>query len=509
MLSDVSPLSVSSSDSQHQVFEYINPRAIELFGYTLEDVPDLATWWLRAYPDPAYRQQVMDKWTSQVVPALANNTRLEEPFETQVTCKDGSQRIIQWHFASVDGKSVRFGLDVTPRKEAERELHLVSERLQVATQAASIGIWDWDVVKNKLVWDDAMYPLYGIDREDFSGGYEAWRQALHPADVERMDQAIQAALRGEREYDEEFRIVRPDGSLRHLHATARTSRDADGKPLRMVGVNYDVTERKHSEEALRSSRQMLQSVLDHFPGAVFWKDLASTYLGSNRACASAAGLAEPEDIIGKTDFELWDPADAPGYVADDRQVMTQGVAKLGIIEKLLKADGETIWFETNKVPIRNESGEVIGILGSATDITLRMRTEQELRLATDRLQLATHAAGIGSWDWDVVTGESIWDDAMCHLYGREDSLGYEAWTKVVHPEDLERMEKAIQAALQGERDYIEEFRIFWPDGSLRHLHASGRAFLGCRRKAHPHGGRQLRHHRAEACRGELRVTACK
>ena len=136
---------------------------------------------------------------------------------------------------------------MTSRHEAERELRQVSERLQMATEAAGIGIWDWDVVNNELVWDDAMCRFYGIRQEDFTGAIEAWRAALHPADAGRMEHAIAAALEGDREYKEEFRIVLPDGSLRHLHGSARVYRDVDGKPLRMVGVNYDITERKRDE----------------------------------------------------------------------------------------------------------------------------------------------------------------------------------------------------------------------------------------------------------------------
>ena len=136
---------------------------------------------------------------------------------------------------------------MTPREEAERELRLVSERLQMATAAAGIGIWDWDVVKNELVWDDAMCRFYGTRREDFAGTLEAWRKALYPDDAQRMETALMAALDGEREFKEEFRIILPDGSLRHLQGSARIYRDANGKPLRMVGVNYDITERKKDE----------------------------------------------------------------------------------------------------------------------------------------------------------------------------------------------------------------------------------------------------------------------
>jgi PAS domain S-box-containing protein len=144
---------------------------------------------------------------------------------------------------------------IAENKLTEEALRLSSERLQLATHAANIGIWDWDVVKNELVWDDSMYRLYGIHREDFGGAYDAWVRTLHPEDKAWTEGEIQAALSGEREYAPEFRIIWPDGSIRNIKADSQTFRDRDGKPLRMIGTNIDVTERKQAEEALRQSEQ--------------------------------------------------------------------------------------------------------------------------------------------------------------------------------------------------------------------------------------------------------------
>ena len=117
------------------------------------------------------------------------------------------------------------------------------ERLKLATRAAHIGIWDWDVEQNKLIWDDSMYALYGIQKEDFGGAYDAWTRTIHPEDLNYTDAEIQAALRGEREYAPEFRVILPDGSIRFIKAASKTLFDGNGKPLRMLGTNVDITER--------------------------------------------------------------------------------------------------------------------------------------------------------------------------------------------------------------------------------------------------------------------------
>jgi PAS domain S-box-containing protein len=103
-----------------------------------------------------------------------------------------------------------------------------------------------------------MYQLYGIKKGDFGGAYDAWIRTVHPEDKANTDGEIQAALRGEREYAPEFRIVRPDGSIRHIKADSRTFKDREGKPLRMIGTNIDLTERKQTEEILRRLNEELE-----------------------------------------------------------------------------------------------------------------------------------------------------------------------------------------------------------------------------------------------------------
>lgn len=132
----------------------------------------------------------------------------------------------------------------------------VDERLQIATHAAKIGIWDWDVTKNELVWDDSMYAIYGIRPGDFSVAYEAWSHTILPEDKARTEGQVQAALRGECEYAQEFRITWPDGSIHHIKADSQTFRNSDGKALRMVGTNIDVTEQRKLEEQVRQFQKM-------------------------------------------------------------------------------------------------------------------------------------------------------------------------------------------------------------------------------------------------------------
>lgn len=145
--------------------------------------------------------------------------------------------------------------------QARLEMSILLDRIEAAASAGIIGIWDWDVVNNKLVWDKVMYQLYGMNESDFGGAYEAWASALHPDDKEYAENEIRAALRGEREYAPEFRVIWPDGSVHYLKAVARTTYDEQGKPIRMIGVNYDLTEQKKIQQELDK-----QASLDQLTG---------------------------------------------------------------------------------------------------------------------------------------------------------------------------------------------------------------------------------------------------
>ena len=194
---------------------------------------------------------------------------LAKHYERRFRRKDGETVWVLVSAASIFDDEHRFqgaiamATDITERRRAEDDLRLMNERFALATAAARMGVWDWYIESDKLVWDDGMYELYGMKRGDFAGAYDAWLQGVHPDDRALAHEAITAAIRGEREYDVEFRVVWPSGAIHYIKAYAQTVRDAQGKPLRMTGVNFDITGRKRAEaEVLRLNAELEQRVAD-------------------------------------------------------------------------------------------------------------------------------------------------------------------------------------------------------------------------------------------------------
>jgi PAS domain S-box-containing protein len=145
------------------------------------------------------------------------------------------------------------------KKEAEAKKNLL-ERLDLATKAANLGVWDKDLRNNHVVWNDRMYELHGMNKENIVDMQEAWRNSLHPDDAASNEAEIQQALRGDKNYHTAFRVIHPDGTLKHIRSYGKVTRDANGAPLHMIGISYDITGYKQAEDKLRESEQKYRSL---------------------------------------------------------------------------------------------------------------------------------------------------------------------------------------------------------------------------------------------------------
>ena len=236
-----------------------------------------------------------------------------------------------------------------------------------------------DLNGNVVYLNERFIQTFGYTLDDIPT-LEQWWQRAYPDITYRQEvSAIWRKTRDMADQDgkdiepRDYRVTCKDGMVRQVKIFGTRIGDKN------LVILDDVTERRRVDETLQKSRLMLLDVIENFPGVVFWKDCHSVYLGCNKAFAHAAGLHEPDEIIGKTDDDLpWARFEAATYQADDQEVMISGHPKLGIIETQNQAEGRVAWFETNKVPLVDGSGKVIGILGTSNDITARKMAEDQL-----------------------------------------------------------------------------------------------------------------------------------
>jgi PAS domain S-box-containing protein len=214
-------------------------------------------------------------------------------------------------YALITGLSV-LGLNIMHRRQrrhyqevehAEAKRRESSERLKLAAEAAGIGIWEYSPDTGKLQWNESMFPLFGLDPNDFHSRYEDWRSAVLPEDLSYVEPELQEALEGRKTFDSRFRIRKSDGEIRVIRGVGRLYRDKLGQVTRMIGINEDVTERVRAEEALRQREQDLQSILNNIPSLIgYWdRDLRNRF--GNEAHRRWYGI-ETEKMQGKHMLEL-------------------------------------------------------------------------------------------------------------------------------------------------------------------------------------------------------------
>lgn len=270
--------------------------------------------------------------------------------------------------------------------DVERSLHTsearllqATERLSLATRAGGVGIWDWDVPQNSLVWDEQMFRLYGIIAEQFSGAYEAWKAGLHPEDLTRGDAEIQMALRGEKAFDTEFRVIWPDRTVHTLRGLATVQRDASGQPIRMIGTNWDITQQKLAEVALKASEKILLQSQSIAGLGSYMLDLATGRWTSSEVLNGIFGIDGSHDHS----VENWAALIHPEW----RETMTryfaeEVVGRGGAFDKEYKIvraeDGVERWVHGLGELEFNPQGLPVRMLGTIMDITVRKQAEEAL-----------------------------------------------------------------------------------------------------------------------------------
>ena len=370
--------------AQDGLFRFVNPMTLRLLGVDSEQ--ELID---RPFPEfihPDDRSMVVENYRRRIA-----NEALPPRYDFRFVARDGTVKWVEINATLIEwqGKpaTLNFLTDITKHKRVEEALEESRARNELAIQSAQMGSWVLDIVENKRDFDAQTCHLLGIDHATFKGSPDEFFRVIHPNDRSAVRAALTRSIERDAHYESAYRAILPDGSIRHIVARGRVIRDQNRRPLKLIGIIWDDTERKQVEETLRASHQILNGIINAIPVRVFWKDKDLVYLGCNAIFARDAGFADPKDVVGKDDYQMGWRDQAELYRADDRQVIENGRPKLLIEEPQTTPDGNTIVLLTSKIPLRSSEGEIIGVLGTYMDITERKRMESELRRSRDELEL--------------------------------------------------------------------------------------------------------------------------
>jgi PAS domain S-box-containing protein len=268
--------------------------------------------------------------------------------------------------------------------------------------------------------------------------------------------------------DEEWTNIRKDGSRFPVSVSVTVLKDKNEQPIGILSVRRDISDRKQTENALRESQILLQTVLDAFPLSVFWKDRQSVYLGCNQLFANTSGIKSPLEAIGKTNFDFsYTEEEALAYLADDQQVMESGLAKLNIEETITLPSGEQRWIQTNKVPLRDLEGNVIGVMGTFQDISDRKQAEKALKESEQSYASLMAAAPVGIFRTDAMGHCTYVNDRWCRISGLTlESAKGDGWRQGLYSEDRQSITDEWYRSVQEDRPFSLEYRFQRPDGVL-------------------------------------------
>jgi PAS domain S-box-containing protein len=356
---------------------------------------------------------------------------------------------------------------------ANAALRKSEERLRVAQQAGRVGVFDRDLQNNTVFWTPELEELFGIRAGTFEGKPEDWAKRVHPEDLPHLRSFLQEWMQSERtEETWEYRFLRADGEVRWMEGRGRIFRDPNGKPLRMIGTNTDITERKRAQEALRRSEEKFAKAFRSSPIAIaVTRQSDGQIVEANEALLKLLRFRRDE-VIGHTtlDLGIW-------VNVNDRAQFIQKLSSAGSVRdlehRLYTKDGAIVTIRVS-AELLEFSGEPC-LLSTLVDVTEQKRTEETLRQSEERLKRTQEIAHLGSWELDLVNDRLSWSDEVYRIFGlapQEFKATYEAFLETVHPDDRAAVDAAYSGSLREGRDTYEiEHRIERAStGEIRTVH---------------------------------------
>jgi len=360
-------------------FLYASPSCKRITGYKTEDF----------LKDPALRKKIVYPGDHAIFDHHIHEEKkyIAGEAEYRIVHKDGS---IQWisHVCQpvYDRKGRYLGFRGSNRRTTERKLiegalRESEERLRLAQNCANVGIWDWNIQTNDLFFTPELNQLYGLAPGSIKT-YQDWRNLTHLDDIERIETERDIAITNHQPFDLEFRILHRSGEIRWINAKGGAFYEKDGKAVRVLGVNIDITERKKTEEELRETRDYLDNLLNYANAPIIVWDGESRIIKFNHAFEHLTGYT-PNDVIGKNLHMLFPDLTREASLKKIEKTLS-GEYWESVEIPILRKDGITRIALWNSANIYNKTGnKLIATIAQGQDITERKQTEKALKTSEE------------------------------------------------------------------------------------------------------------------------------
>lgn len=388
-------------------------------------------------------------------------------------------------------------IDISDRKLAESALQQSEARFQ--KMAANLPGMIYQYLLHPDGSDEFIYvssgcwELYELEPEKLQNNSDLMWSTVHPEDLQPLLESVAISGKTLKPWIYEGRIVTRSGKLKWIRGIARPELQQGGDIL-WEGVTIDISDRKLAEialseskialqqanqelekrvlertEALQTSQKMLWLVINNIPQLIVWKDRDSVYLGGNKNLANVAGFNHPSEIVGLTDYDMpWKPEETEFFRACDRRIMATNTPEYHIIEPQLQADGTQRWLDTNKIPLHDNNGNVVGILCTFEDITERLSLEAKVRASEELFRTIFEDAPIAIYLANLDDNKFVRvNKTYCEMLGYTAAeLLAKTFIEIGHPEDNPKNLEVADALYRGE---ITSYQI-----EIRQISATGK-----------------------------------
>jgi PAS domain S-box-containing protein len=364
-----------------QQVEMVNDTFTRVFGYTIEDIPDVAHWWPIAYPDKAYLEIVKAEWQTRVTKAIANRSEIE-PMEAKVRCKDGSERYIEFHFSSIGETNIVSFVDLTERKRAEIALRESEERFRLMADAAPVLIWMAGIDKLCTYFNKSWLNFTGRTLAQELGN--GWAEGVHPADLQRCLDTYRDSFDERVEFNMEYRLRHNDGEYHWIIDAGAPRFNPDGSFAGYIGAVVDITQRKLGEEALRESEEKFRSIFRDAGVGMVLVSPDGRFLAANQAFCDCLGYTEQE-LVEQGVASVTLPEDWPAFSQKLRETLTGGRGFQWFEKRCLHKSGRIVYTESSASVIQSRDGDPQYLVGQVLDITERKKAEEALAQMSRKL----------------------------------------------------------------------------------------------------------------------------
>jgi two-component system sensor histidine kinase/response regulator len=455
----------------------VNDKAAELFEYSREELMNLKIG------DFSVRE---DGYTSEKAKKYALLALEGNPQVAEWKGKSKSGRIFWIHtllkLICIGNESFLMAIfrDIDDFRKAEVSLEESQEHYRALVQNSTDTIMRFDKSYRHIFVNEAVRFQLNIEPSEFLNKTHREMGIFSEEQCEFWETQIQKVFDTKKPHEVEFALAEGENEI-YLEWRLFPEFNINGDINTVLTVARDITDKKLVSRKLRASEEMLKLVLDNIPQAIFWKDRSLRFIGCNKAFVKASDLNSADDILGKTEFDLsWNKKVAEVYTAWDKKVMKENKSQRHIIDSHITKRGTLVWNDTTKVPLHDENGSVIGVLGTSENITKIRAAQEALKHNEERIKMALEATSDGIWDWNLEFGSVYFSARYFTMLGYnpdEFKHDIEEFYRLLHPEDEQRVRNYFENSIKNKTEYLDmELRLKRKDGSYAWIRSKGKLF---------------------------------